>query len=47
LDPQLVDADKPKIQPRNLVFELHGSLFENRAVDRATRKFKHRRMDEL
>lgn len=25
---------------RNLVFELHGSQFENRAPDRANKKFK-------
>ena len=32
---------------RNLVFELHGSQFENRAIDRATKKFKQRSMNEL
>ena len=30
-----------------LVFELHGSQFENRAPDRATKKFKQRSMDDL
>ena len=29
------------------VFELHGSQFESRATDRATKKFKLRRMDDL
>ncbi|KAI9825356.1 MAG: hypothetical protein M1826_007034 [Phylliscum demangeonii] len=33
--------------PRNLVFELHGSQFENRATDRATKKFKPRNMTDL
>ena len=32
---------------KNLVFELHGSQFEHRPVDRATRKFKQHRMDYL
>lgn len=31
----------------NLVFELHGSQFENRAPDRATKKFKQRNMKDL
>ena len=35
----------PGLKP--LVFELHGSQFKNRAVDRATRKFKQQRMDDL
>ncbi|KAM0797123.1 ribonuclease-like protein P complex subunit Pop4 [Usnea florida] len=30
-----------------LVFELHGSQFENRAPDRATKKFKQRYMNDL
>jgi len=34
-------------KPCNLVFELHGSQLENRATDRATKKFKQRRMDDL
>ena len=32
---------------RALVFELHGSQFENRAPDRATKKFKQRNMNDL
>ncbi|MCJ1408240.1 hypothetical protein MMC19_002314 [Ptychographa xylographoides] len=32
---------------RFLIFELHGSQFEVRATDRATKKFKQRRMDDL
>lgn len=32
---------------KNLVFELHGSQFENRATDRATKKFKQRNMSDL
>ena len=30
-----------------LIFELHGSHFENRAPDRATKKFKQRNMNDL
>ncbi|MCJ1425861.1 hypothetical protein MMC29_003761 [Sticta canariensis] len=29
------------------IFELHGSQFENRATDRATKKFKHKHMIDL
>lgn len=32
---------------RDLVFELHGSQFENRAPERATKKFKQRNMSDL
>ena len=32
---------------KNLVFELHGSQFENRPVDRANKKFKWRNVDYL
>ncbi|OKL58158.1 hypothetical protein UA08_06513 [Talaromyces atroroseus] len=34
-------------QPKNLVFEIHGSQFENRPVDRANKKFKWRNIDYL
>ena len=33
--------------PNPFVFELHGTHFELRAVDRATKKFKPRRLEEL
>lgn len=33
--------------PKPLVFELHGSQFENRPVDRANKKFKWRNVDYL
>ncbi|KAJ5893614.1 hypothetical protein N7495_005305 [Penicillium taxi] len=33
------------VTPTPLVFELHGSQFENRAVDRANKKFKWRNID--
>ncbi|KAJ5897788.1 hypothetical protein N7504_008076 [Penicillium tannophilum] len=33
--------------PKPLVFELHGSQFENRATDRANKKFKWRNIDYL
>jgi len=32
---------------RDLVFELHGSQFENRPVDRANKKFKWKNVDYL
>ena len=41
---------KGKVEGRelkSLIFELHGSQFENRPVDRATKKFKQHRMDHL
>ena len=31
----------------NLVFELHGSQFEHRATDRATKKFKQKHLSYL
>ncbi|KAJ5939292.1 hypothetical protein N7466_002426 [Penicillium verhagenii] len=33
--------------PKPLVFELHGSQFENRATDRANKKFKWKNIDYL
>jgi RNase P/RNase MRP subunit p29 len=38
-----VDGEKPK----DLVFEIHGSQFENRPVDRANKKFKWRNIGYL
>lgn len=38
-----VEEEKPK----DLVFEIHGSQFENRPVDRANKKFKWRNIDYL
>lgn len=38
---------KTKDESPRLVFELHGSQFENRAPDRATKKFKQRNMNDL
>lgn len=32
---------------KKLVFELHGSQFQNRPVDRANKKFKWRNVDYL
>lgn len=40
---QLEEDDRPK----PLVFELHGSQFENRPVDRANKKFKWKNVDYL
>ena len=31
----------------NLLFELHGSQFEHRATDRATKKFKQKHLSDL
>ena len=45
-DEETARAEK-KEQPVHLVFELHGSQFENRAPDRATKKFKQRNMNDL
>ncbi|KAL1967988.1 hypothetical protein VTN77DRAFT_2405 [Rasamsonia byssochlamydoides] len=36
-----------KAPPKELVFELHGSQFENRPVDRANKKFKWKNIDYL
>jgi len=32
---------------KSLAYEIHGSHFENRATDRATKKFKQRNMSDL
>lgn len=40
-----LQANVPAVKP--FTFELHGSQFESRATDRATKKFKQRRMDDL
>ncbi|CAI7594549.1 unnamed protein product [Penicillium bialowiezense] len=37
--------DEPNEQDKPLVFELHGSQFENKPVDRANKKFKWRNVD--
>ncbi|PYH89885.1 putative ribonuclease P complex subunit Pop4 [Aspergillus ellipticus CBS 707.79] len=34
-------------KPKELVFELHGSQFQNRPVDRANKKFKWRNVDYI
>lgn len=34
-------------QPRSLIFEIYGSQFENRAADRATKKFKGKHLVDL
>ncbi|KAB2572663.1 hypothetical protein BFW01_g10307 [Lasiodiplodia theobromae] len=43
----LASRDDAAEKPRNLVFELHGSQFENRAPDRANKKFKQHAMADL
>lgn len=42
---QQKQADANELKP--LVFELHGSQFENRPVDRANKKFKWRNVDYI
>lgn len=34
-------------EPKSLTFELYGSQFENRAPDRANKKFKPHKMPDL
>ena len=48
-DAAVNDGEKQVVRPSkpDLVFELYGSQFENRATDRATKKFKQRRMEDL
>ncbi|KAK2798743.1 hypothetical protein FQN50_008725 [Emmonsiellopsis sp. PD_5] len=41
------DPEDAKPKQDNLVFELHGSQFENRPVDRANKKFKWKNLDYL
>jgi len=40
-------ANESQLPHRPLVFELHGSQFENRAPDRANKKFKQHIDPEL
>lgn len=41
------DNDDSKPPVRELVFEIHGSQFQNRAVDRAHKKFKWKNVEYL
>ncbi|EEH22629.2 hypothetical protein PABG_04840 [Paracoccidioides brasiliensis Pb03] len=41
------DGEDVKGEHKNLTFELHGSQFENRPVDRANKKFKWKNLDYL
>ncbi|KAL2853608.1 hypothetical protein BJX68DRAFT_44349 [Aspergillus pseudodeflectus] len=41
------DGTEADEETKELVFELHGSQFENRPVDRANKKFKWRNVDYL
>ncbi|KZF22106.1 RNase P/MRP, p29 subunit [Xylona heveae TC161] len=45
--PASVPVQADQNQPRPLVFELHGNQFQNRAVDRANKKFKQHSLDDL
>ena len=40
------NTDKTSVK-KELVFEIHGSQFQNRAVDRAHKKFKWRNVEFL
>ncbi|KAI4237218.1 MAG: hypothetical protein LQ349_002034 [Xanthoria aureola] len=44
---KISDISEDEMGPNTLIFELHGSSFEHRAIDRATKKFKQRNMTEL
>ncbi|KAL9127747.1 MAG: hypothetical protein Q9217_003430 [Psora testacea] len=46
-DEECQDITEKSPQPPHLVFELHGSQFENRAPDRATKKFKQKHLTDL
>ena len=41
------EVTQPAAAPQDLVFELHGSQFEHRPADRATKKMKQRVMNDL
>lgn len=42
------DKDKqPSTSQKDLVFEIHGSQFQNRPVDRAHKKFKWKNVEYL
>ncbi|PWY84852.1 putative ribonuclease P complex subunit Pop4 [Aspergillus heteromorphus CBS 117.55] len=41
------ETDNAPKRPQQLVFELHGSQFQNRPVDRANKKFKWRNVDYI
>lgn len=41
------DLGEEEMGVNALIFELHGSSFEHRAIDRATKKFKQRNIVEL
>ncbi|KAL8712993.1 MAG: hypothetical protein Q9220_002853 [cf. Caloplaca sp. 1 TL-2023] len=41
------DISEDEIGKPALIFEIHGSSFEHRATDRATKKFKQRNMTDL
>ncbi|KAL4919827.1 hypothetical protein BDW62DRAFT_34765 [Aspergillus aurantiobrunneus] len=54
LDPKDTEGEKGHVEKadgnedgKKLVFELHGSQFQNRPVDRANKKFKWRNIDYL
>jgi ribonuclease P protein subunit POP4 len=44
---QNTEDEKQTEDRKDLVFELHGSQFENRPVDRANKKFKWKNVDYL
>lgn len=48
-DTEMTEDDNPDkpFAKKELVFEIHGSQFQNRAVDRAHKKFKWRNVESL
>ncbi|PGG95267.1 hypothetical protein AJ79_10156 [Helicocarpus griseus UAMH5409] len=47
IPPPRSENTETNVNKKNLTFELHGSQFENRSVDRANKKFKWRNLDYL
>lgn len=47
-DPQdATNQSRKQGEKKNLIFELHGSQFENRPADRTNKKFKWKNLDYL
>lgn len=46
-DTEMKDDEQKQPEAKDLTFEIHGSQFQNRAVDRAHKKFKWRNVEYL
>lgn len=46
-DTEMKDDGQKQSEAKELVFEIHGNQFQNRAVDRAQKKFKWRNVEYL